>query len=132
MIILIILIGAKYINQNEFAILSGEMVLEANTSEQASEYICQKSSIILDYPKGFNKDNCVVVSIGRSGVDCISYGWTTPVSAENIFNGVEPISVILYDNNSSTTDFKNKIKIIVGNLSTHEQTITYKIVLMKI
>lgn len=130
-IILIILIGYKYINQQDFAILTGTMTLDANSSEGALEGICKNSEITVNYPNGFNKDNCVVCSVCRSGVNCFGFGWTDRVDAMNIFNGVEPINVVLYDKNANE-NFKNKIRVIAGNLSTSEETITYKIVLMKI
>lgn len=55
MIILVLLIGQKYVNEEKFAILSGDITLQNGAGKTQ-----------IDYPEGFTKDNCVVISAGCS------------------------------------------------------------------
>lgn len=60
LIILLIVIGSKVIYKDNFAILTGTIDLVIS-GENTTGY---KD---INYPEGFNKDNCVVVACGISG-----------------------------------------------------------------
>lgn len=53
LITLIIVIGKAYVNENKFGVVTGNVTLE-NGAGLAR----------VDYPEGFTKDNCVVISAG--------------------------------------------------------------------
>ena len=51
--------STEYTTKEDFAILTGTLNM---ITEQGSEY--SRGSVDISYPSGFNKDNCVVISIG--------------------------------------------------------------------
>lgn len=117
--------------KGDFAVLTGNMTLEANTGDNASEGICTDTELVIDYPEGFSADNCVVLSAGRKGTsNCYSYGWNNTVDSVSMVLGLEPFAVSLYGETSN--DFSNKIRLMAGNLATNSKTISYKVVLMKV
>ena len=71
LVILLVLLGnsnklgnkeaSQYITNDKFAVITGEITLEASGG-----------SVNVDYPSGFNKDNCVVIA---SGITYNSAGW---------------------------------------------------------
>lgn len=75
LVILVVLLGNanklgnkeanQYVVKDRFAVLEGTMTLPANTSENALKGITSKKDKVLDYPAGFDFDNCVVASAGR-------------------------------------------------------------------
>ena len=66
--ILVILIGAKAIYKDRFAVLTGTVVTNPNINSSK-----QLGTIGLALPDGFTTDNCVVVSMGYDG-DHYTYG----------------------------------------------------------
>lgn len=112
----------------DFAILTGTMSLSGNQDTSKQTNFTDKT---LDYPTGFNKDNCVVLSIMRSGNNGKwSNGWTVTIDSMDMFNGIEPIEVTLHGTDS--TQWNNKIRLRASNYSSNAITISYKIVLMKV
>lgn len=122
----------EYITKDKYAVLTGSMTLNANTSENAMKGITTKTDLVLNYPEGFNSENCVVVSAGRQNGNFGSYGygWNNYIDSMCMMCGIEPFSVSLYG--TTTNNYSNKIRIWAGNLSSSEQIVKYKIVLMKI
>lgn len=109
--------------QSNIAVITGNMDLDANSSSMAAEGYCTFTQVDnINYPNGFSKDNCVVISYARKGVKGFGYGWNNYPNSADLFTGSLPITIRLDD----------KISISAGNLSVNAQTITYKIVLMKI
>ena len=123
----------KNVSKKDFAVITGSMQLQANSSENALEGRSTVTETNIDYPNGFNKDNCVVVSYSRTGSGKVMYsnGWKNGgTDALDMYNGIDTFTVSLYGTTSNT--YSNKIRVIIGNLSTSVQNIDYKIVLMKI
>lgn len=118
--------------KNDYAVITGSMVLDANTQENAVNGKTTKTATAIDFPSGFNADNCVIVSAGRYGTaqGMITYGWSDYLSSMDLFFGNVPFSISL--NKTNTTAFSEKIRIEAGNLTTSQQTMYFKIVLMKI
>lgn len=118
--------------KGDFAVLTGNATLTANTSEKAVENTCTFTELTLNYPAGFNKDNCVVVSFGRQNTSNYgySYGWNSKIDSMDNLMGVLPMRITLFG--TSTTQWANKIRVQFGNLTTESHTIAYKIILMKI
>lgn len=118
---LVILIGAKAIYKDRFAVLTGT---------------AQNGQVTINYPEGFNKDNSIIISnmfkrVGASETRGFSIG-TTFVPADGT-SGSLPNSIELQ---SSGIVIKLKyIYLSNGNTSTVSNVdydIAYKIVLMKI
>lgn len=127
LIILAIVIGSKVMYKDNFAVITGSMTLEANTQEGLETDSEKQTQLNINFPTGFNKDNCVVISFGTKvagknysyGVgDKASYRWVTGSFRRNITLG-------------ASTD-NSKIQLSVWQLATTQITIDYKIVLMKI
>lgn len=122
----------KAITRGDFAVITGNATLKANSSENAAEGYSTDTEIIIDYPAGFNRDNCVVISCGRTGSGKVmySYGWKSyMIDSTDLYNGINTFIVSLYGQSSNS--FSNKIRVMIGNLSTSTQNISYKIILMK-
>lgn len=118
----------KIINSGDFAVLTGSMTLEANTSDVASSGSQKQTQLDINFPTGFNKDNCVCISFGmKTTTDknyCYGIGGSNSVNATT---GGLYKDVILGSATNAT-----KIKLQVWQLSTTQKTVYYKIVLMKI
>lgn len=122
----------SYKLNGDFAVLTGTVKLNANTSENATENVCTYTNLELNYPTGFNKDNCVVISCGRQNTSNYgyAYGWNNKIDSTSSMSGILPIRISLFG--ASTLQWANKIRVQFGNLTTESHTITYKIILMKI
>lgn len=118
--------------QNNIAIITGTLKLKANTSELAIENRCTYTDIKINYPNGFAADNCVVISYGRQNNSNFgyAYGWDNYIDSMDSLLGIVPMRINLYGD--STTEYANKIRLQIGNLTTNEVSVPYKIVLMKI
>ena len=118
--------------KGDFAVITGTMDLDANSSEQALNNKVTTTSKTIDYPQGFNANNSVLLSYGRKDGDNFgtSYGWTNYITSSEMLRGIVPMNVQLFG--ESTTDYANKILIQMGNMNTSTKTVTYKIVLMKV
>lgn len=119
-------------SQNNIALISGTIKLKANTSEKATENMCTYTDKAINYPSGFSVNNCVVISYGRQNNSNYgyAYGWDNYLNSMDHLIGILPMKINLYG--SSTTEYSNKIRLQMGNLTTKEVEISYKIVLMKI
>ena len=132
-IILLIVLGTKYINKNEFAIITGIVDLEANTSEKAVNGELTYTETTVNYPSGFTKENCIIIATARHNTNNEqlpwSYGWKNIPDSQDIFRSTLPITVSLYGQTDNS--YSNKIKISMGNLSTNKNKVEYKIILFK-
>lgn len=121
LIIFVIVIGAKIIYKDDYAILTGTI---------------QDGQANINYPDGFNKDNCIVVSnmfkrVGVVETRGFSIG-TTFVPADGT-SGSLPNSIELQ--NSGIVIKLKYIYLSHGNtsiVSNVDYDVDYKIVLMKI
>ncbi len=127
--ILLIIIGNKVIYENNFAIIEGSIVCNANTLDPLKGEVTYTSKEI-DFPQGFNKDNCIVLSLGGRNFDDgrgYSYKFSGATEATDLVLGTEAKRIEL----GSRSD-NEKINLMVGNISTEVKTKYYRIVLMKI
>lgn len=130
MIILLIAIGNSVIYKDKFAVIEGSIECSANTGELSLAGKVTYTPKLIDFPVGFNKDNCVVLSFGGKNFDdARGYGYANGGVTEStdLVLGTEPKRIELGSNLDNS-----KIRIMVGNISTSPKTKYYKIVLMKI
>ena len=132
MIILLIIVGSKVVYNDRFVTIIGKATLTANTQENATNNKCTFTNIKIDYPSGFSAENCVLISYSRQHNSNMgySYGWDNYLESMDNLIGVIPMRVTLFGN--STTEYSNKIRLQLGNLSTSEADISFKITLMKL
>ena len=131
MIILLILIGNKVLYDDRFAILEGIIITPALGSEDT------KGSISLNYPTGFNKDNCVVIGLmsQNTGNDEKSYNTSSSIglSAEEVRGcyGLQAslrgdgILISLYKVNKNAQQKNIHVRIVLMKLPTLVKGIDY-------
>lgn len=114
-IILKIVIGSKVVYKDDYVVIEGQMIVEANSSLTKN----------INYPTNYNINNCVPISCGIKILDTKGYNYVgNKVDSGSILNNA-------YDRRLNLTEFD--IKLFVVNPSTDSsKTITYKIVLMKV
>lgn len=118
-------------SNDDIVVLTGYMTLQANTSESLENDNATFTSLALDFPKGFNKDNCVYLSFGGKFFNTRGYSYGSPLSISNaMVSGNTPKMISLGGN--AETDNANKIVLQVGNYATSVKEFYYKIVLMRI
>lgn len=119
---------ANYKLKGDFAVIEGSHVLTANTEEKHSQNSSMQTQWQIDFPSGFNKDNCVCLCFGAKSYEdrCYSYGFNTSASLGIVKGTVE--RTIMLGWNQDTT----KINLEAFNMATTEKTLWYRIVLMKI
>ena len=129
LIISIIVIGSKVVFKDNFVVIEGTITLEPNLAENISmsPVKFKQTSFSINYPTGFNKGNCVVISKAfgfprQQGLNYVE-GWNNYPNNVDAYLGVLPHDVMLGD---------NAIQISLGNYMTSEMQYSYKIVLMKI
>lgn len=107
--------GSAYVLKNNFATLTGTMTFE-------------DSPCYLDYPAGFNKDNCMIIGIlSRNSTERPNV-WFTPVP-----NYTPSSTGQTYGNNIYAVLDENKVNIYTNmSLETEDWSIDFKITLMKI
>lgn len=107
--------GSAYVLKNNFATLTGTMTLDV-------------SPYYLDYPEGFNKDNCMIVGIlSRNSTERPNI-WFTPVP-----NYMPDSTGQTYGNNIYAVLDENKINVYANmSLETEDWSIDFKLTLMKI
>lgn len=132
MIILLIIVGSKVVYNDRFVTIIGKATLTANTQEKATNNKCTFTNIKIDYPDGFTAENCVLISYSRqhNSNTGYSYGWDNYLESMDNLIGVIPVRITFFGN--STTEYSNKIRLQLGNLSTSEADISFKITLMKL
>lgn len=117
--------------KDDFAIITGEMYLEANadTGEVKGEQT-------VDFPEGFNIDNCVVLSFGVRNSTRSGGGYS--FGTDTMTNSSKAITRASMGKNVFFNTAANCMKLIIqaDEVYTISETVTdtcnYKIVLMKI
>lgn len=112
----------KIINSGDFAVLTGTITTPAKNAESLT------GSVEVNYPIGFTRDNCVVISLmlHNQKKNYKDY-WSISSLANDSM-------IMLYGNNGSATLKPNKIRVYTNKLSSalESETFNYKLVLMKI
>lgn len=111
--------------QANIAVLTGNLVTKGEGTTENPEF----SNAQIDFPEGFNPQNCVVISLGlRKGTNnnTYSFGTTSPLDPRTWLRNGLPAMVIF--------DYKQdkKITLTIETPFTEAYTYSYKIVLMKI
>lgn len=106
--ILVILIGAKTIYKDRFAVLTGTVV----TNPSGTSSTEQLGTTDLDLPDGFTTDNCVVVSMGYNG-DHYSYGDTDWELNTFINDSLKKVTVEAYLGKSLGSAYNMPVKIVL-------------------
>lgn len=112
--------------QDNIAIIQGSMLLPAGPDNV--QFVSKTEHI--DFPEGFNKDNCFAISIGTKLVEGgTGYGYGIPDTWDvfAISTNLLPFSVLLGDGTSNG----DKIEIVGQNFYMDEVNMRYQIVLMK-
>lgn len=122
--------GSAYVLKNNFAIITGSMTLNGNSDENLEKEPVKvtMTSKEIDFPVGFNKDNCIPISTCFAiGDRAFSEGWN------NYPDSADYLSVTLpYRLTIGSTDDIPKLILVLGNMGQSQSTVNYKIVLMKI
>lgn len=117
----------------DFVILTGTMKLEANTEESLNNGEMKQTILNIDFPQGFNRDNCLVLSFGGRFYETKGYIYGDISGSSRVstalFTGAVPKAIHL--GGTAETEYENKIQIEVYNASTTEKDYQYKIVLLK-
>lgn len=88
----------------------------------------QQTILNIDFPKGFNKDNCVCLAFGMKSYEEKNYSYGTGFSSSN-----RSISGSLFRHAVlGASDDNSKIALQVWQMGTSERTVYYRLVLMKI
>lgn len=114
--------------QSNIAVLTGTMTLEANSQESFAAGDKKQTLKQINFPTGYNKDNCVCIAFGikRFEEKNYCYGAGGSVSIQSVIASYERAIVL------GATEDSTKININVWQAMTSSTTIYYKIVLMKI
>lgn len=123
--------GSAYVLKNDFAIITGEIELEANSQENIGKDPKEATMTYknIEFPTGFNKDNCVVISVGFRKTDSKGFacGWNSYADSVDFIRGTMPYTLSL------GFDQENPVMTLsLGNFATNQTTYQYRIVLMKI
>ncbi len=114
------------VTQNNIAVLSGQLDLKAASTD--GSYSPSFNNVLIDFPSGFSKDNCVVISSAMQLTDYTGYTFDCAIwdDSRTWLRGGYPSMV--------TFDYKNngKINYTIVNPTSQVRTCKYKIVLMKI
>ena len=117
--------------QTNIAVITGTMNLNANSqgNTQLNPMKTEKTSIEIDYPTGFNKNNCAILNVEFKRYTGKNYnvGWDNYIDSSDSIRGTLPYSLSL-----GTTDTSTKMTLSVGNMSTNQGTCYYRIILLKI
>lgn len=116
----------KTITDGYFAVLSGNITGTANNSQQ------EQGTVDINYPEGFNKDNCVVVAFGLCDTDV-----DRPLCYEVLASGFSAMSRVSGAVGRTAQLFDDHITLrtyfyFSGSSQTTSTTYKYKLVLMKV
>lgn len=122
LIILLIVIGSKVVYKDNFAILTGIIKLNGSSNPGTSY---NQTIWNINYPEGFNKDNCIVITFGgKFAGEGFSYGYVENASASVAAVGGSVSRAVALNSTA--------IRAQAWNISGTEKEFSYKIVLMKI
>lgn len=105
------------------------MILEANSQSNVENNLEQQTILNIDFPKGFNKDNCVCIAFGMKTYEEKNYSYGVAFTESNRFVTGSYIRNVVLGN---TNDDNSKISLHVWNMTTAQHTVYYRLVLMKI
>lgn len=111
--------------EGKFVYIDGSITLAASSSSTDE----QQTILKINFPSGFNKDNCV----------CVAFGMKPNDSSKNYSYGIGYSAANRYVTGSfyrhcvlGASDDSSKISLQVWNPSTSQQVYLYRLVLMKI
>lgn len=122
--------GSAYVLKNNFAILTGTITLNENSDENLEKDPIKvaMTSKIIDFPEGFNGNNCVAISVSFSRADrAFSMGWNNYLDSADSLMVTLPFSLSI-----GNADKSDEMLLVLGNMGQSQTTVNYKIVLMKI
>lgn len=122
----------NYKLNGDFAVLTGSV-----SSAGSPTGDIQYAEGTLNYPTGFNKDNCVVISFGVEAVNTVTgYNYSGSLGRIDISNTTyltgDSVDVLRRSNARSINLATSAIAIRIMNVASSSTTFKYKIVLMKI
>ncbi len=111
--ILLIVIGIKYCNKEDIATIDGTITVEASNF----------NTITINYPSGFNVDNCYVAAIGIKDIENkgYNYGGLYNDSGDGLINA--------YYRTVNLTS--SNVMLKVKNPASNSKNFKYKIILNK-
>lgn len=121
--------GSAYVLKNDFAIITGTITLNENSDENLGKDPIKvaMTSKIIDFPEGFNGNNCVAISVSFSRADrAFSMGWNNYLDSADSLMVTLPFSLSI-----GNADKSDEMLLVLGNMSQNQTTVNYKIVLMK-
>ncbi len=111
-------------SQDNIAIINGSITLQANPQSNLDNNSEKQTILEIDFPKGFNKDNCVCIAFGMKAAEERNYSYGVGFSASYRSVTGSLIRDVILDT--------SKIKLNVWQMATSEKTAYYRLVLMKI
>lgn len=125
LIILLIVIGSKVVYKDNFAILTGTITGDGTESP----------SVNIDFPNGFNRDNCVILTANLQRTANNNKGYGAIYDSASYVTGSIPLKVIANDS-KILLEIRNVLlgdgnKVSIPEMSTAVEY-NYTIVLMKI
>ena len=114
LIILVIVIGQSVLYKDNYVTITGSITVSGSSSGNKD----------IDYPAGFNEENCVPAAFGIKLVEKNGFNYYGDYvnTTSGLMNAYTRYMNLLSD----------KIRINVTNSNDSEKTFTYKIVLMKV
>lgn len=114
--------------QDNIAVITGSMTLEANSQSNLGSNSEQQTNLKINFPTGFNKDNCVCLAFGMKSYaeKNYSYGIGNTSSNRAVTGSFYRHCVL------GASDDNTKISLQVWQMGTSKVTAYYKLVLMKI
>lgn len=103
----------QFIEKDRFAVLEGTLNVQANGANSAK----------LDYPNGFTRENCILISNGIKVIDNKGYNY------EGLFVDSSDALNNCYRRRVNLT---NTVDLIVYNPNENAINVSYKLVLMRI
>mgnify|MGYP004587424043 CR=1 FL=1 len=115
-------------SQNNFIVVDGQITLQANSQSNLENNIEQQTILNIDFPSGFNKDNCVCVAFGMKAYQDKNYTYGIGANSSNrATTGSLYRHAIL-----GAADNNRKIALQVWQMGTSTKTVYYRLILMKI
>ena len=122
LIILLIVVGANVAYADDFAVIRSSVTLNGS-SNPGNSYA--QTIWNIDYPEGFNKDNCVVLAFGgKFEGEGFTYGYVENASAS--------VAAVGGSISRTLTLNSDNIQAQAWNISGTEKVFRYRIVLMKV
>lgn len=123
-----VLDGSAYILKNNVAVLTGTQTLTANTNENVQNNNAMATNWKLNFPTGYNANNCVCIAFGSKFYSDAGYSYELDSAiSTQMLTGATYKSITLGAKGDT-----NKISCYAWNWATSARDFMYKIVLMKI